>query len=105
MITWPCVLKLDGDDELVYLDSPETLNIECQALIWSEDDVVIDAKGQCYALQVSADLSLSLRPLPQRLNLQEVTTLIQKHEFSQAQTCLIKIHFSSVQQAIEALSH
>ncbi|AXY02557.1 hypothetical protein D1115_16005 [Vibrio alfacsensis] len=105
MITWPCVLKLDGDDELVYLDSPKKLNIECQALIWGEDDVVIDAKGQCYALQASTDHSLELRPLPQTLNLQEVTTLIQKHEFSQAQTCLIKIHFSSVQQAIEALSH
>ncbi|EOK5702885.1 DUF4144 family protein, partial [Vibrio vulnificus] len=26
MISWPCILKLDGDDELVYLASESDLN-------------------------------------------------------------------------------
>ncbi|MCD1238669.1 DUF4144 family protein, partial [Vibrio navarrensis] len=26
MVNWPCILKLDGDDELVYLGSEADLN-------------------------------------------------------------------------------
>ncbi|GLR06950.1 hypothetical protein GCM10007906_45380 [Vibrio hyugaensis] len=103
MITWPCLLKLDGDDELVYLDSPEQLNAECQALIWGQDDMVIDTQGHCYALQAGANSTVELSLLPQTLNVQQVTELIQKHEFSKAQRCIIKIQFLSVQQAIAAL--
>ncbi|ELP6772984.1 hypothetical protein QTV42_004481, partial [Vibrio vulnificus] len=33
MISWPCILKLDGDDELVYLASESDLNRECSNLI------------------------------------------------------------------------
>ncbi|GIB20483.1 Hypothetical protein VCSRO90_3786 [Vibrio cholerae] len=29
MVNWPCILKLDGDDELVYLSSEADLNCEC----------------------------------------------------------------------------
>ncbi|ASI94358.1 Vco32 [Vibrio rotiferianus] len=104
MITWPCLLKLDGDDELVYLASPKQLNTECQALIWGQDDIVIDTQGYCFALQTGSDNVVELNLLPQTLNVQQVTELIQKHEFAQAQRCIIKIHFVSVQQAIEALA-
>lgn len=104
MITWPCLLKLDGDDELVYLASSKQLNAECQALIWGQDDIVIDTQGHCFALKTSANNTVELGLLPQTLNVQQVTELIQKHEFSKAQRCIIKIHFVSVQQAIEALT-
>ena len=104
MITWPCLLKLDGEDELVYLASPKQLNAECQALIWGQDDIVIDTQGHCFALKTSANNTVELDLLPQTLSVQHVTELIQKHEFAQAQRCIIKIHFVSVQQAIEALA-
>ncbi len=104
MITWPCLLKLDGDDELVYLASSKQLNAECQALIWGQDDIVIDTQGHCFALKTSANNTVELGLLSQTLNVQQVTELIQKHEFSKAQRCIIKIHFVSVQQAIEALA-
>ncbi|HDZ9493052.1 TPA: hypothetical protein RU359_003602, partial [Vibrio cholerae] len=35
MVNWPCILKLDGDDELVYLRSEADLNCECVDLIVS----------------------------------------------------------------------
>ncbi|TOK94457.1 DUF4144 domain-containing protein, partial [Vibrio parahaemolyticus] len=31
MVTWPCLLKLDGDDELIYLRSHADLDSECEA--------------------------------------------------------------------------
>lgn len=66
---------------------------------------MIDTQGHCYTLQTGFDNSVELSLLPQTLNVQQVTELIQKHEFSKAQRCIIKIHFVSVQQAIEALAN
>ncbi|HAS8335891.1 TPA: hypothetical protein I7699_22765, partial [Vibrio vulnificus] len=45
MISWPCILKLDGDDELVYLASESDLNRECSNLILCQNDRVIDSVG------------------------------------------------------------
>ncbi|WP_435304044.1 DUF4144 family protein [Vibrio harveyi] len=89
---------------MVYLASPKQLNAECQALIWGQDDIVIDTQDHCFALKTGANNTVELVFLPQTLNVQQVTKLIQKHEFSKAQRCIIKIHFVSVQQAIEALA-
>ncbi len=69
-----------------------------------QDDIVIDTQGHCFALRNGANNTVELDLLPQTLSVQQVTELIQKHEFAQAQRCIIKIHFTSVQQAIEALA-
>ncbi|ANQ23444.1 hypothetical protein BA893_17450 [Vibrio natriegens] len=103
-VMWPCLLKLEGDDELIYLQSHSELQTECQALIWGQEDYVIDSKGQTFGLQHDNANHITLNPNNKTLSVEEVTTLIQSHEFSQAQRCIIKIHFSSVQQAVSALA-
>ncbi|EOG7733492.1 DUF4144 family protein, partial [Vibrio cholerae] len=50
MVNWPCILKLDGDDELVYLGSEADLNCECVDLIVSPSDRVIDSEGFVYSI-------------------------------------------------------
>ncbi|MDW3060416.1 DUF4144 family protein, partial [Vibrio sp. 1978] len=40
MVNWPCILKLDGDDELVYLSSEADLKCECVDLIVGSRDRV-----------------------------------------------------------------
>ena len=50
-VCWPCLLKLDGDDELIYLRSHAELDSECEALIWGPDDYVIDSNGNTFGLQ------------------------------------------------------
>lgn len=104
MIAFPCLLKLDGDDELIYLDSQAELNKECVALIWGEEDYIIDTEGACYTLREQGANNITFEKQQRTFSVTEVTELIQAHEFSQAQTCIIKIHFSSIQQAIEALA-
>ncbi|EGR3132685.1 DUF4144 domain-containing protein [Vibrio parahaemolyticus] len=96
-VCWPCLLKLDGDDELIYLRSHADLDSECEALILGPDDYVIDSNGNTFGLQYNDSNTTVLQP--------EVTSLIQSHEFSLAQRCIIKIHFTSVQQAVEALAN
>ncbi|MFA0252519.1 DUF4144 family protein, partial [Vibrio sp. 10N.261.45.A4] len=46
MIQWPCFLKLDGDSELLFIDSKLALEQELEGLIWGSADCLIDSTGQ-----------------------------------------------------------
>jgi hypothetical protein len=50
MILWPCMLKLEGDDELIYLESQRDFTPECQKLLLSDDDYVVDSVGHTYLI-------------------------------------------------------
>jgi hypothetical protein len=103
MISWPCVLKLDGDDELIYLESVGDFNAECNELLFSDDDYVIDSVGHCYLISaILGDFSLTQEK--RVLLTDDVTNLIRAHEFNKASVCLTKIHFLSVAEAIKSLS-
>ncbi|ELA8176247.1 DUF4144 domain-containing protein [Vibrio alginolyticus] len=104
-VCWPCLLKLDGDDELIYTHSQSDLDSECEALIFGKDDYVIDSNGNTFELKNNGSNATLLHPKERTLSVEEVTSLIQSHEFSLAQRCIIKIHFTSVRQAVEALAH
>ncbi|HHF2947286.1 TPA: DUF4144 domain-containing protein [Vibrio alginolyticus] len=104
-VCWPCLLKLDGDDELIYTHSQSDLDSECEALIFGQDDYVIDSNGNTFELKNNGSNITLLHPKERTLSVEEVTSLIQSHEFSLAQRCIIKIHFTSVRQAVEALAH
>ncbi|MCG7498836.1 DUF4144 domain-containing protein [Vibrio sp. Of7-15] len=103
MISWPCIFKLDGDSELMYLGSERQLETEFDDLIWDGSDRLIDSKGHCYVVRTKDD-SYVFEPEGAQLKLVDVTQLIQEHEFSKAQVCLTKIHFSSIEEAIKSLS-
>ncbi|MFM2606564.1 DUF4144 family protein [Vibrio chagasii] len=63
MIRWPSLVKLDGDDELIYVASENDFQAECSDMILGEDDYLIDSEGDSYALQSSSNqLSLTKRP-------------------------------------------
>ncbi len=102
-ILWPCLLKLEGDDELIYLNADSDLQVECQSLIWGQGDYVIDSQGCTFGLHYDAGNQITLHARDKTLSVNEVTSLIQSHEFSQAQRCIIKIQFQTVQQAVSAL--
>ncbi|MEZ9330234.1 DUF4144 family protein [Vibrio breoganii] len=102
MIQWPCILKLDGDSELLFIDSMLTLNQELEGLIWGSADCLIDSTGQSYTIKQRGDEYL-FESIEAPLSLQSVTQLIQEHEFSKAELCLTKIQFLSVEAAIQSL--
>lgn len=103
MISWPCMLKLDGDDELIYLDSLENFNLECSEFIFSDDDYIIDSLGYCYLIDTTSG-KLGLTKEDRKLSTFETCNLIRGHEFNKASLCLTKIHFSTVSEAIKSLS-
>ncbi|HAS5649766.1 TPA: hypothetical protein I7E51_003523, partial [Vibrio cholerae] len=102
MVNWPCILKLDGDDELVYLGSEADLNCECVDLIVSPSDRVIDSEGFVYSI-VSNDSAVSLIGNSTQISAEEASRLIQRHEFCLAEVCLAKIQFETVAEAFNCL--
>lgn len=102
MIQWPCALKLEGDDELIYLNSKFEFNNECADLIWSEKDRIIDSEGYVYSI-VTSNSGLKLESHDIKISAHEASLLIQSHEFCRAEVCLTKIQFESVSDAIGAL--
>jgi hypothetical protein len=103
MIHWPCVFKLEGDSELLFLASECQFTSELDALIWDSADRLIDSTGQCYVVK-QKDKSYVFEPEGCALSLESITQLIQEHEFSKAEMCITKIQFPSIQKAIMALA-
>ncbi|WP_230626907.1 DUF4144 domain-containing protein [Photobacterium angustum] len=104
MISWPCFFKLEGDDELIYLSSESDLMDECQSLIWSDADVIVDSNGQQFTFTLSKTNAFCFQMKGDLLSLEAVKALIQAHEFSKAEMCLNKIQFRAIDDAIESLS-
>jgi hypothetical protein len=102
MIIWPCILKLDGDDELIYLSSERDFISECRELILTDDDHVIDSTGLSFLIELRVD-KLVLVKTERVLLVDEVTHLIRSNEFKKAELCLTKINFSTVSDAIKSL--
>ena len=101
IISWPCILKLDGDDELIYLISEKELKIECSELIFSDDDYVIDSVGLSYFLSKTLDLLKTDKVF----SVDELIDLVRANEFKKAELCITKIHFLTVSDAIDSLIH
>jgi hypothetical protein len=97
------MLKLDGDNELVYLNSLRDFNLECCEFIFSDDDYVIDSLGHCYSIGCISG-ALKLITANRMLSTYEASNLIRAHEFNKASLCLTKIHFLTVSEAIKSLS-
>ena len=105
MIQWPCLLKLEGDDELIAVQTEQHYQQECSALIVQQGDYLIDSTGKAYPLSSSNAAIATLSASPTQLNLEQITELIQKHEFAKAQICITKIQFRSVEEAVKAISN
>ncbi|ARC94211.1 hypothetical protein B6A42_21635 [Vibrio coralliilyticus] len=103
MIQWPGLLKLEGDNELLYLASKDALTLEAEALILDSNDLVIDSEGKCFKLATESSGQPELKKPHGTYGLADVTNLIQAHEFSKAQVCIVKIQFDSIHAAIESL--
>jgi len=104
MIDWPCIMKLEGDDELLYFSNANEFLNECQSLILNSSDFLIDSSGHSYKLNQKNESDFNFIISTQRYSADDLSKLVQAHEFSKAEVCLTKIHFQSVSEAISSLS-
>ncbi|SFC35003.1 DUF4144 domain-containing protein [Pseudoalteromonas denitrificans] len=82
MINYPCIFKLYGDDELIYLSSKDDLSSEFESLICHEEDYLIDSTGQAFKVQQDNKDEFSFVKIGTPVSTQTLTELIQAHEFS-----------------------
>ncbi|MGR5287885.1 DUF4144 family protein [Vibrio maritimus] len=103
MIQWPCLFKLEGDDELLFLALEADLVNELESLIASDEDILIDSSGEVFKVELDSSHNISFKAQYKTLTLEEVTSLVQAHEFALAQVCVIKIGFNSIKEAVQAM--
>ena len=97
-------MKLEGDDELFYFKNENEFLNECQSLILNSSDFLIDSSGHSYRLIRKNNNEFNFIISTQYYSADDLSKLIQAHEFSKAEVCLTKIHFQSVPEAISSLS-
>ncbi|MFC5079756.1 DUF4144 family protein [Vibrio thalassae] len=103
MVRWPCIFKLEGDPELMYFGSESALASELEFLIWSSSDRLIDSEGHSFTIcQASGRYTFELNDSV--LSLSENYSTYSRARVSNAEVCLTKIQFTSVEQAIQSLS-
>jgi len=104
MVSWPALLKLYGDDELIYLGSLQQCVEVTSEMILGLDDYLVDSLGNGYQIVESKQEGVQLKPSDVTYSAEQVTDLIQAHEFNAAQVCITKIYFPTVADAIKAMA-
>lgn len=106
-ITWPALIKLEGDAELIYVESGHAfaLDPEIQGTIFGLNDVLIDSTGLVYSLRRDGIARPEIRESCGNLSANELSGLIQAHESSLGSCCASKILFPTVAEAVRSLAY
>jgi hypothetical protein len=111
MIHYPAIIKLEAQDELIYLASASDFlqQYQQQYGYFTAEDLLIDARGHSYQLQSyqpqqPGQPPTAPTPLTKHWSLTELQALVQAHFFSLAQSCVVKIQAPSIPALFELLA-
>ncbi len=119
VVSWPAILKLEGDSELTYFASQAQWNDsdDVHQAIYSDEDMLIDVTGKIFKLlEQPTQASLSMpEPVPSSstiqlrsdntsLYLDQICDLIKLHQSCIGDCCIAKISFPSIKHAIQSLA-
>lgn len=106
MIHFPAIVRLSGQDELLYISDHTSLqhHYQVQQAYLLPDDLLIDSCGAAYPLVVGIEgkdwpNAVKIFELP------ELTSLVQAHFFAAAQSCVVKIHAPDIQALFHLLQN
>lgn len=97
-INWPALLKLDGADDLLYLDSVQEWNLLSELRLGDEDRLC-DSEGKLYKLQCLGQRILPVS-LPQRIDLQQLNEWVRGHLVAMQQCCVYKVALQSITEGM-----
>lgn len=105
MITWPVIIKHDGEDELIYVKSLSDWQADEEMLlyIFTERDVLIDSKGKVFSLPL-LQKNIHSEDYLATCNLDNVIELLKAHAAIMGQCCVEKIQTNSIADAIELVA-
>jgi len=101
MTHWPAIICFHGDAELAYVPDQTAWdqNPHLHGQNFHPKDSLIDAQGNCFALNGSAD-KVHLQPTGTSLGLDEVLQLVRRHAAQDGACCVAKLSAASIAEAI-----
>jgi hypothetical protein len=106
MINWPVVIKYDGDDELIYIDSNEDWIRDAESYLYNHkgDDYLIDSRGHIYTLgTINESISLP-ESTGRQITLDDFIKLVRVHASNSHRCCIEKIYFRNIAEGIRLLA-
>lgn len=101
-VFWPVLLKIEGDEHLIYCSDELTLCSEIASLILpiSKEDFIVDSLGQQFYFYNDGEFQCS----DSKYSLTELTKMIRAHLSALNHCCVTKLRFNNFQQAIAAVA-
>lgn len=104
MIHWPAVIKLSGEDELIFLPDLESLhtNAHLKDIRFKHDDHLYDSHGREFLVDQS-NLD-DPAPTGRYLSLEESIQLVRLHAAQDGACCIAKLNAHSIADAFALLA-
>ena len=98
-ITWPAVIQLKSDDELIFIKDEQQFlsDTGIQSMLLRAEDRLIDSKGEVYNLR--KNVKLEIIPSKTSISLNEAKGLLQNHLSSLGTCCVAKFDVNSIEKA------
>jgi len=103
VVTWPAVIKLAEDSELIYIaDLAQWQADDCQHHFDTQDRL-IDANGLLYVVVQSSEGG-NLQTTGESVSLMQFTSWVRAHVSQLGHCCVAKLGFASIAQAIACVA-
>ncbi len=98
-ITWPAIIQLKSDDELIFVKDEQQFlsDSSIQSMLLQAEDRLIDSNGNVYNLR--KNIKLEIIPTKTTISLDETKGLLQCHLSSLGTCCVAKFDANSIEEA------
>ncbi len=100
-ITWPAIIQLKSDDELIFVKNEHQFlsDSSIQSMLLQAEDRLIDSKGNVHNLR--KNIKLETIPTKTHISLNEAKGLLQSHLSSLGTCCVAKFDANSIEEAFK----
>ena len=104
--TWPIVIKINEDHELVYVSSEADWQQDenLSGYPYADEDLVIDSTGRLYSPSYNSQVKIvSLKDLGERILIDDFNRLLRKHLCTTNECCISKIMVANFEQGFDLI--
>lgn len=104
-ITWPAIIKLSNQDELIYIQDEIQWNHDrhLHEFAYRPHDMLIDSRGAIYLLSRAINSRIKPEPTGHTLELSKIVEMVRAHVAQDGQCCISKWATSSIAEAIRTV--
>ncbi len=100
-ITWPAIIQLKSDDELIFVKDEQQFLSDAgiQSMLLQAEDRLIDSTGNVYNLR--KNIKLEIIPTQISISFNEAKELLKTHLSSLGTCCVAKFDAKSIEEAFK----